>query len=348
MFFNLLIVIIYLTIYLNFVFGIIFAPSVIIYYFFPKYKFCINILKNIIWSSVSFITHILLFANIYVNSNEYIEEIGEIGEIGVIGSNKSNKSNIIISNHIFELDFLIHNIIISNTSINSINNGLAKKFVGFQLPITGFFGLLTGDIFLHRKIELDIGKLNTKKNFNNILIFPEGTCYTKEKKIISDIYCDKNKLIKFNYHLYPRITGLKTIVQSNPNTKHIYDTTIIYDKITPDKYGNHYNTLSYLYNLYSFPNKVFIKINKYKISVNNFEKQIEHIFWKKDKFIEEFDLNSNKFIPIKFNYIKGFGCFIITNFLSMISILLFVKFSFFKYMYFIEFVMYYIYFFFFV
>lgn len=336
MIFNLIAIIIYLTIYLKFLIGIFFIPIFVIFNFFPKHKYLINILKNIIWGSISFISHMLLFKNIYVDSNQYINEI----------KNNSNESNIIISNHILDLDFLIYNLIISNTSLNSNNIGLAKKLVGYQLPILGFMGIFTGDIFLNRKIDLDINKLNKKINFNNILIFPEGTCFNNERKKISDNYCDKNKLIKFNYHLYPRITGIKTIILNNKNTKYIYDFTLIYDKITTNEYGYNYNIFKYLYNINNFPNNVFLKINKYKIKNNiKIENQLENIFYSKDKFIEKFNCNNNKYIPIQYNYFKGFTCFIGTNLLTIISIYIFYKFNFIKYFYTFEFLLFYIYFF---
>lgn len=352
MYFNFLIIIIYLTFYLNFIFGLTFFPLIIIKIFFPKYSNCICILKNIVYSSISFISHTLLFKNIYVNSNEFIKEISEI-------KNDLSKSNIIISNHITELDFLIHMIIFSNTSLGSKNVGLAKKIIGYQLIIFGFFGVLTEDIFLHRKIEYDINKLNKFTNFNNLLIFPEGTCFNFERKNISDNYCDKNKLIKFNYHLYPRMTGLKLLINANDGINGInginmiYDLTIIYDKISPNDYGNHYNLIGYLVNKYTLPNKIFIQINKHKIKKNlstdkstdkSIEKQIEKIFYSKDKFIENFNSEHNKFVPIEYNYIKGFGSFALTNILVLFSIYLFVKYSFVKYLFGIELIIYYIYF----
>ena len=334
MFFNLILIIIYLTFGLKFIVELTFIPIIITYYFFPKFKSYINILKNIIWSNISFITHMLIFKNIYINSNELINEI----------QSNTYKPKIITSNHLIDLDFIIHNIIFSNTSLKSINIGIAKKIVGYQLFVCGFYGILTGDIFLHRKIEMDIHKLNKRINFNNILIFPEGTCFTKDRKNVSDNYCDKNKLIKFNYHLYPRMTGITTIIQANNNVKYIYDITIVYFNIKKYSYGYHYSIYSFLYNLYPFPNKVFIKINKYKINYNGIEKQIEKIFYHKDKFIKEFDCHNNKFVPIEYNYIKGFGCFIGTNLLIILSIWLFIKFSFIRYLYWSEYILYLIYF----
>ena len=338
MLFNLLVIIIYLTFYLKFIIGITTIPFCIIYHFFPNYMKYIYAFKNVIWSSISFISYMLIFKNIYIDSNEYINDI----QLNI------SKPKILISNHIIDLDFIIYSIIFSNTPLKSINIGMAKKIVGYQLPICGYLGILTGDIFLHRKIEMDIFKLNKKINFDNLLIFPEGTCFTEGRKLISDNYCDKNKLIKFNYHLYPRMTGITTIIQSNKDIKYIYDFTLIYDKINPENYGKHYGIFSYICNSIDFPNKVFIKTNKYKINNINMEKQIEKIFYHKDKFIEEFNCNHNKFIPIKYNYVRGFGCFVGTNLLVMISIWLFAKFSFVKYLYIGELILYFIYFFFFI
>lgn len=332
---NLIALIIYLTFFLQFVFGMGLIPIIIIQKYFPQSNKYINLLKNIINVSISFISHTLLFNNnIYVDSNKYIEEI----------QNDKTNSNLIISNHIIDLDFLIHTIIFSNTNFNSKNIGISKKFVGYQLPIYGLLGNISGDIFINRNISTDFSKLNKKMIFNNLLIFPEGTCFTNERKNISDKFCDKNNLIKFDYHLYPRMTGIKTIINSNPNIKYIYDITIVYDKISPIKYGKHYCVFSYLYNLYKFPNKVFIKISKYKLAHSNLENQIEKIFYHKDKFIFNFNHGTNKFIPIKYNYFKGFFCFMGTNLLILSSMLLFVKYSFIKYLYGLEFILYMIYF----
>jgi 1-acyl-sn-glycerol-3-phosphate acyltransferase len=332
---NLIIVMIYLLFYLNFLIGLTFSPIILIHFYFHKYDSFINIFKNIVWSSISYLTYILLFKNVYVNSNKYIKEI----------LLNEDKSNIIISNHISDLDFLLHTFIFTNSTLYSKNIGIAKKNVGYQVPICGFFGLFTGDIFLHRKIEYDIDKLYKKINFNNLLIFPEGTCFNDQTKKISDDYCDKNKLIKYNYLLYPRITGIKTIIKNNKNIKCIYDFTIIYDKITPNKYGVDYNVFTYILNMDLLPNKVFIKINKYKIKTDMIiEKQIENIYLHNNKFIEEFDINNNKYIPIKYNYSKSLVCFIGINLLTLISIYLFIKFNFIKYIYTLEFLLYYIYF----
>ena len=339
MLFNLIFVVVYVIFYINFFFMLTFIPSIFLYLFNPiksiKY---FTIIKNIIIDSISFITKKLLFTNIYVNSNNIIDI-----------SNEYNK-NMIISNHPTELDFLLGCIFFTNTNLINKNIGLAKKMAGYQIPTLGFFGILSGDIFLQRNINLDINKLNNKLNFNLILLYPEGTCFNNKRKLISDNYCNKNNLIKFKYHLYPRISGLELILNNNKDIHYIYDLTIIYDEIIKNNYGYHYNIINYLLNKYKISNKVFIQITKYKIDTKNtFNKNfIENIYLTKDNFIDKFDTNCNNFIPIKYDSNKGLGCFIIVNLFCIISIYLYLKYNFIKYLYFFQLIVYYLCFFIFV
>jgi len=331
---NLIVTLMYLTFYNNFLIMFLFIPTVFLYFLNPsKSKIYFIPLKNIIYNSLSYIFKLLLFPNIYVNSND------------IININDKQK-NILMSNHISELDSIIGNIILSNTELNNINNIISKKNVGYQLPILSFIGLLTGDIYLHRNINLDIKKLNKKLNFNLMLMFPEGTCFTKNRKLISDNYCNKNKLIKFNYHLYPRISGIELIINNNSNINYIYDLTIIYDEIKKKNYGNHYSIFGYLFGNFKLPNKIFIQINKYKINnKKGFDvKMIENIYLSKDKFIDKFDITCNNFVPFKYDYKKEFLCFILVNLFCIFSIYLYINFKFIRYLYFFQTITYYIYF----
>jgi 1-acyl-sn-glycerol-3-phosphate acyltransferase len=337
MIFNLIIILIYLLFFINYFVSLIIIPITFIYLFNKKYIMYFTIIKNIIYSAMTFIIKIFLFPNIYVNSNIELEMILT-----------TNNKNILISNHITELDFLLSIFVFNNTSIFSKNNIISKKTVGYMIPFIGFIGLLLNDIFLNRKIEHDINKLNSKLDFNLLLLYPEGTCFNNQKKNISDNYCKNNNLINFKYHLYPRITGLELIIENNPDITYIYDLTIIYDNITKNNYGEYYNIFNFLLQKFKLPNKIFIQINKYKISknINKFNnKKIEYIFIEKDKFIENFNINNNKFIPIKYNYLKSLLSFSFVNLFSILSIYLFFKFNFIKNLYFIQILFYYIYFF---
>jgi 1-acyl-sn-glycerol-3-phosphate acyltransferase len=339
MFINLIIVVFYLVFYLNFFCMILFIPSELLYLINPLgSKKYFSLIKNNLIKSLSLITKIFLFPNIFINSNDIFNEIVE----------NSNKT-LLISNHLTELDFLLIPIFTSNMNFTYNDIKVAKKNVGYQIPVFGFFGLLSGDIFLQRNINLDKNKLNKKINFNFMLLYPEGTCFTKQKKLISDKYCDKNNLIKFKYHLYPRMTGLKLILNNNKDIKYLYDITIVYDKIKKN-YGPDYNMFYYLINKFEIPNKIFIQVNKYKIDRKNCfdKKMIENIFLSKDEFVKKFDFTSNNFIRISYNYSKGFGSFVFVNLICIFSIYLYIKYNFIKYLYFFQIIMYYLYFYFFV
>lgn len=338
---NLIIVIFYLVFYINFCCMFVFVPLLLLYKINPiDYKIYFILVKNILSNSLSYIVKILLFPNIFINSNEKFTELLE----------NSNKNKILlISNHISELDFLLGTLFTTNGNLTNTNLIISKKDIGYQIPFFGFIGLLSGDIFLHRKINLDVNKLNKKINFNLMLLYPEGSCFTKQKKLISDNYCDKNNLVKLNYHLYPRITGLEQIIKNNKDIKYIYDLTIVYDKIKK-KYGPHYNLLNYLLNKFKISNKIFIQISKYKIDQKtDFNKKIiENIYINKDDFINKFDIASNNFISINYNYSKGLGCFVFVNLICILSIYLYFKYNFIKYLYFIQLLMYYLFFYFFI
>jgi 1-acyl-sn-glycerol-3-phosphate acyltransferase len=345
--FNLIIILIYLLFYINFFLSITFIPSIFLYLYNPteSIKYFI-LIKNILICSISFITKKILFPNIYVNSNNVINFNNFNNHYDIVGN-----KNLIISNHPMELDFLLGCIFYNNTNLFNTNIGIAKKYIGYQIPTLGFFGLLTGDIFLHRNINFDVNKLSKKINFNSMLIYPEGTCFNKNRKLISDNYCDINNLPKFKYHLYPRITGIDLILSNNPDIKYIYDLTIIYDEIKKNNYNSHYNTANYLLSKFKIPNKIFIQISKYKIKkykndIKNKSnaKMIENIYFIKDKWIDKFDLVCNNFIPIKYNYSKGLMCFLFVNFVSICSIYLMIELNFIKYLYIIQLIIYYVYF----
>jgi len=344
---NLILILIYILFYINFFLFISFIPSICLYLYNPiESKKYFNLIKNIIICSISFISKQFLFPNIYVNSNNIID-FNKFNNNPTIGESK----NLIISNHPMELDFLIGCIFFNNTDLFNKNICIAKKLVGYQIPILGFFGILSDDIFLQRNINVDINKLNTEINFNLLLVYPEGTCFNKQRKLISDNYCIINNLPKFKYHLYPRITGIDLILSNNQNIQNILDLTIIYDEIKKNNYKKHYSTTNYLLSKLTIPNKIFIHVSKYNIHKYKSQmknksnaKMIENIYSIKDKWIDKFDLTCNNFIPIKYNWNKGLICFLFVNLICICSIYLCSKFYFIRYLYIIQLIIYYLYF----
>lgn len=307
---NLIGIIFYLAIILNFGTGLLFIPMILIHSYFPSYVNIKYLIKNIAISSICYI--FLTFSNtsIYVNSSKLFEQM-----IKTNSNFNPDEKKIITSNHLTEIDFLVGMCLFGCSDFFSRISVVAKKSLGYILSSLSMIGILTGDIYLNRNIELDKLKLSSQMNFTNLLMFPEGTCFTKEKKLLSDNYCDSYNLIKFKYNLYPRTTGLKHILANNPDIKYLYDLTIIYDTIPPNKYGPTYSMWEMIFK-YKFPKKIFVNITKYKIDSNvDLNKQFESMYYAKDKLIENFNSELNNFTKIKFNYSYGltslgFVCFI--------------------------------------
>jgi 1-acyl-sn-glycerol-3-phosphate acyltransferase len=332
----------YFIFFINYSTYLLFIPSLILYNYFPKHQYILHILKNLFWSSSSFFSTNVMFPKIYINDINMFENIF-----------KNKQQNIIISNHLTELDFIVLAILLNNKKVFSAKIcGIVKKSVGFMIFFVGFIGFMTGDIFLNRKIELDMYKLKNKITCDLIALFPEGTCFNKDRKKISDQYCAKNNLPVFKYHLYPRITGIKTIIQNNHNFKNIYDFTIVYENIDKKKYGTHYNIFYYLFSNNNLPKKIYINISKYNLEQNNskdyIDKKIENIYYNKDKFVKKFDIHNNKFYLFNYNNTNGFISFLIINLISLFSIYLFYNYRFVRYLYLLEFIFFYLYFYFYV
>lgn len=304
-------------------------------------KFIFYSFKNIIMSSLSFLIMMLYPIKINVNSIKLLEKINSYSY--------GSKKNIIISNHISELDPFFMTIIFNNPN-NFFSNIIliSKKILGYFIPSFGLIGLFTNDIFLHRNIEQDIYKLEKKLDFNKIFFYPEGTCFNHNRKLNSDYYCYKNNLPIFKYHLYPRIKGFELILNNNSDISYIYDLTFFYDTIHKENFGNHYNFISFV-NKFKFPTNVYININRYKINNNkNIKKKLENIFINKDKFIKKFNIENNDFITYKYNFNYGLTNFILINIICITSFYLFYKLIIFRYIFLLELFIYFFYFYFYI
>jgi 1-acyl-sn-glycerol-3-phosphate acyltransferase len=172
-------------------------------YFLGKKEECSQIIKNIC---------IDIFPSIYQNGmNSTIYFTGKY--------EKSNKIDIIISNHISTVDYLIYLSLIKQYDNRDIYF-LAKKELVFT-PGIGTIFYFNNDIKLSRNIDNDkdniINTIQKIKNTNRssvILILPEGTRYSEKKYKESVEYSQKNNLHKFKNLLYPKMKGLWLIYKS--------------------------------------------------------------------------------------------------------------------------------------
>jgi len=295
-------------------------------------------IKNVYAMSIGFILKYILKVELYVNNNKIANELIN-----------NDEQIILIQNHFSEIDFLCLSYFMLNIkrSFNFKLISVLKKNVGLLLIGFGLISTLSKDLYISRDINNDKKLLKKNNNSNILYIFPEGTCYNKKTKEISDKYVKKNNLIKYKYLLYPRVTGLMTIINSHKNYKKIFDFTVLYDTILKkDLLENH--KFIYFFYKYKFPTKIFININKYNIdndlNNNKLKDLLEDIFYDKDKFIKKFDINNNNFIKFNSIYYKGCLSFISTLLISFISIYLFIVFDFIKSLYFVEIICFILYF----
>jgi hypothetical protein len=224
---------------------------------------------------------------------------------------------------------------------------VAKKLVGYVFTGIGLFSLFSKDLYLNRDINYDYLTIKSHNNSNLLYIFPEGTCFNNFTKKKSNEFIENNNLIKYKYHLYPRLTGLFTLLKNHHKYKIIYDLTVMYDTIPKNDLGKVYKFYHFFYK-YNFPTRVFINIKKYDIdNITNFDKKIEYIFNKKDLFIKKFDINHNQFYLLNYNFFIGFNCFMISLFIFIYSLYLFFNYSFIKTLYSSQLILYFIHFYFF-
>ena len=70
----------------------------------------------------------------------------------------------------------------------------------------------------------------------SLLVFPEGTDFTKSTKSKSDSYARKHGIQTYDYVLHPRTTGFVFLTQqmlSRQAVDAVYDVTLVYPDVVP-------------------------------------------------------------------------------------------------------------------
>ena len=172
--------------------------------------------------------------------------------------NKTDKIDVIVSNHISSIDFIIFTSLIRRYDDRNIYI-LLKKDIIFT-PGLGFIMLSALDIKLNRKIEDDKNNIITtlkKIKSGIIVIMPEGTRYTPEKYKSSQEHSISNNLHVFKNILYPKMKGLWTIcniLTKENKMGNIIDMTIMIENLRR-KQGNIKQVLT---TSYGFDNITFM------------------------------------------------------------------------------------------
>ncbi len=241
------------------------------------------------------ITNLIIRMSIYLYIHLFDSRIFYKGQY-----KKTDKIDIIISNHINTLDYVINAGIIRE--FDDRNTYTVMKKSEMFTPGLGFTLTESGYIFLNRKLEDDIENIsNSIKNINNsvIVIMPEGTRYTKEKKELAEQYSKDNNLPIFKNTLFPKMKGLWIIInelKKQNKLGNIIDITLKLDKLDKNigpkfyqfiqtDFGDSYNII----NTYNIPDN---KIEDYDL----FKKWFLNTIWKrKDKILTNFDKHKHKY-----------------------------------------------------
>ncbi|ODV62955.1 acyltransferase-domain-containing protein [Ascoidea rubescens DSM 1968] len=237
-----------------------------------------------------------------------------------------NPFSIFIANHQIYTDwvylwFILYSGNLSNFIYIMLKDSLSKLLIfGWGMKNYNF-------IFLSRKWKTDKHTLlnsfnllnfkSDKKNGNfpySLVLFPEGTNYSDNRKVVSNNYCQKNNHPNMNNVLYPRITGLRfTLRNLYKTSNYLYDFTIAYSDIKKNQFPEKIYTLSNTYIHGNGPKQVnlFLKIHEINripgLNLNTpfespedelkhskiFEEWLVKIWDEKDQLLENFYENSS-------------------------------------------------------
>ena len=229
--------------------------------------------------------------------------------------NSSNKVDIVISNHINTIDFIVYLSLIRLFDSRPFYFVLKKQLI--FVPACGFILGSGKDIKINRKIEDDEENINdsiSKIKEGIIILMPEGTRFTPEKYADAQKYSKDNNLPIFKNTLFPKMKGLYTIsniLKKNGVLGNIIDFTIqiknfkntkcYMDKLITQKLGNTFCII----NTYNIPEKALY-------NYDNFKRWFVNKIWiKKDIILETIqDTKLNKYNELIPN-MKGYEYFII-------------------------------------
>ncbi|KAG5667532.1 hypothetical protein PVAND_015511 [Polypedilum vanderplanki] len=218
-----------------------------------------------------------------------------------------NEHNLALLNHKYEIDWLIAFVLSEKFKVLGSIRAFAKNAIKY-IPICGWFCALNEQIFLHRSFDKDKKTIEDKlhqfiqdSNFNWIILFAEGTRFTKEKHKISLQFGKEKKLEPLKYHLIPRSRGFNLCVSfmKKLNCKAIYNLQLAFDKNS--KYQPNLSNLL-------LGKKVIAHLYIERIPLENVEPTFEYlyeIYKTKDELHESFEKFGNFFEGRKLKSIEG-------------------------------------------
>ncbi|XP_076372485.1 1-acyl-sn-glycerol-3-phosphate acyltransferase gamma-like isoform X2 [Tachypleus tridentatus] len=125
----------------------------------------------------------------------------------------STEHAIVLMNHKYEVDWLMCWVATDKFGILGSAKSFAKRSLK-KIPVIGWGWIFAEMVFLERNWEKDSQSLGHKldelvsyQDHVLLLVFAEGTRFTKDKYLASCEFAEKNNLPHLKYHLLPRTKG---------------------------------------------------------------------------------------------------------------------------------------------
>jgi lysocardiolipin and lysophospholipid acyltransferase len=172
------------------------------------------------------------------------------------------------------------------------------------IPIFGWGMQFFNFIFLSRKwvndetiLDQGVDRLRREKEWPAwLLLFPEGTTFSRNGVAKSVAYGKKADLDLPQHLLLPRSRGLRhSILKLDSSIEYLYDATIHYSGIPKGVYGEDYFTLRNMYLRGKFSDRVDVYWRRYRIAdipyhdEIAFEKWVLNLWYEKDALLEKFE-----------------------------------------------------------
>jgi len=157
-----------------------------------------------------------------------------------------NEHAIILMNHHYELDWLYGWMVGDRAGILGNCRVYVKKVIQY-VPVIGWAWCFSDTLFLARNWSTDQAVLDTcldtLLDYPDpvwILLFPEGTRFTKEKYLASKKFAEERNLPLLKHHLVPRTKGFTyTISKLNPEKiRWVFDVTLACQSSPPPTLTN--------------------------------------------------------------------------------------------------------------
>ncbi|KAI5172781.1 lysophosphatidic acid acyltransferase / lysophosphatidylinositol acyltransferase [Nematocida sp. LUAm3] len=173
---------------------------------------CINrrVSRRLIMAYGGVISWVLVYCAEVGNKRVFVY-LGEKGEID--RSNiKVDRSCLIVSNHICAYDTVIIRWMAQGMGVDPVY--MAKESIKW-IPVIGWSMSLSGFLFIKRKWEEDGRRIREWcrrecEGRTGLVLYPEGTRFSAEKRKSSISYLESNKLPVFDHLLGPRTKGFSS------------------------------------------------------------------------------------------------------------------------------------------